>query len=211
VVLIVSKFLEGAWFTAVAIPCATALFYWIGRYHESVESEIAAYGPIRFQGGPPPLIVIPMKRLDRVTRKALRLALGFSKEIHVVQILDDDPGVADLGKDWERLVKAPVEAAGLPAPTLFTINSSYREFFEPLIEYIKRLAARDPQRCIAVWIPELAERHWYTSLLRHRAARLKRLLLQHGLPQIIIINTPWYAEEITHGLRGEVRTITPHA
>jgi amino acid transporter len=203
-VLIVSKFREGAWLTAVTIPTATALFYWIGRYHQLIEREIAAYGPIHFEAGQPPLIVIPMKRLDRVTRKALRLALGFAKDIHVVQILDDDPGIADLQKDWERLVKQPVEAIGHAPPTLFTINSSYREFFEPLIDYIKRLATQEPDRCIAVWIPELAERRWYTFLLRHRATRLKRLLLLHGLPQIIIINTPWYAEEVTHNVRAAV-------
>jgi hypothetical protein len=43
-----------------------------------------------------------------------------------------------------------------------------------------------------VIIPELAHRRWYHFLLSRRATLLKSLLILHGGPQIVIVNTLWY-------------------
>jgi hypothetical protein len=51
-------------------------------------------------------------------------------------------------------------------------------------------------RYIAVLIPELVERRWYTNLLHnHRSAVLKALLLFKGDKRVIVINIPWYLNE----------------
>ena len=51
----------------------------------------------------------------------------------------------------------------------------------------------NPNRQIAVLIPELVERHWYHYFLHNqRAEWLKELLLLKGNQQIIVIVVPWH-------------------
>ena len=55
------------------------------------------------------------------------------------------------------------------------------------------LERKNPDRQIAVMIPELVERRWYYYFLHNqRAAVLKTLLYVRGSERIIVINVPWY-------------------
>ncbi|HEU5078958.1 MAG TPA: APC family permease [Opitutaceae bacterium] len=198
-ILIVLKFREGAWITLIAIPVLIALFTSINRYLRRLDHETRASGPLDLRELSEPIVLLPIKRLDLVARKALRLALCFASEIHVVHIRGDDEKEENLAAMWRECIEAPVAKLGRPAPRLVTISSDYREFFEPLIEYTKRVVAEHPHRPTAVWVPELTERRWYTFILRHRANRLKRLLIMSGMPQILIVNTPWYVKTKEEG------------
>jgi hypothetical protein len=52
---------------------------------------------------------------------------------------------------------------------------------------------QNPNRRIAVVVPELIERHWYHYFLENnRAELLKALMLLRGNEQIVIMNIPWY-------------------
>jgi hypothetical protein len=75
------------------------------------------------------------------------------------------------------------------------LPSAYREFFTPLLNYLRQLAKTDPSRSIAVIVPELVEKRWYHFLFRHRATLLKGLLLLRGGPQVVIISAPWYVRD----------------
>jgi hypothetical protein len=142
-----------------------------------------------------PVIVIPLKRLDRVARKALRLALTLSADVLAVQILAEELQTEDLSKCWAHWVEQPVREAGLRPPRLAVVHSAYREFYGPLLGYLRKLGGEFRDRPVAVMLPEIVERRWYHFLLRHRATLLKGLLLMEGGPRIVIITTPWYRRE----------------
>ena len=78
---------------------------------------------------------------------------------------------------------------------MIVLKSSYREFFDPLLDYIRKLAADHPDRSIGVIVPEFVERKWYHFLIPHRATLIKELLLVEGGHQIVIIDVPWYLRE----------------
>ncbi len=70
---------------------------------------------------------------------------------------------------------APVQAAGLPVPTLVTLSSPYRFVILPLVDHVL----------------ELVVRHWWENVLHHqRAQLLKLLLLVKGNQGIIVLNIP---------------------
>lgn len=195
VIMAVSKFTQGAWLTILVVPPLLLLFLRMRHYREKVEKETAEGGPLETGDISPLIIVIPLRRLDRVARKALRLSLTLSPEVHAVQILAEEMKTADLSARWAELVETPAREAGYSPPKLIVVSSPYREFFGPLLDYIQSLAAEHRDRYIAVIVPELVERKWYHFLASHRATLLKGLLLLKGGPQIVIINAPWYLRD----------------
>jgi amino acid transporter len=197
VILAVSKFEEGAWISILVIPPLVMLFSRIRHYHQEIYSETIEVVPLDMEELVPPVIVVPMKQLNSIARKGLRLAMTLSPEVHVVQVVAEEMNTDDLMHQWSELVAEPARQAGKPVPELSVIRSPYREFFGPLLRYVHKLAIRHPDRQLAVVIPELVEVQWYNFFLRHRATLLKTMLRLQGNPQIVIITTAWFRKE-TH-------------
>jgi amino acid transporter len=195
-VIVVAKFTEGAWLAVVVVPAFVYLFSRIRRFNESIDREVEVEGPLQLDDPPPPVIVVPLKRLDRVGRKALRLAASMSPEVHVLHVLTQEPNMDPLRARWREYVETPFREAGITPPRLVEIPSEYRQFFDPVLKYVRGLAAENPRRYVGVFVPELVERRWYHFFLHsHRATMLKGLLLLRGGPQVVIINTPWHLRD----------------
>lgn len=206
-VVAVAKFLEGAWLTFVFIPLAYALFRATHRHYARVERAAAAEKPMEVGPLPPPVVVVPLKRLDQMTEKGLRFALAISPEVHAVQVRAHPRECADLGARWKSQVEEPLRAAGLPLPRLAVLDSTYRQLVDPLLGYVRGLAAEHPDRFIAVLVPEFIERRWYHYLLHsHTATLLKMMLLFRGGPQVVVINAPWYLKERRRPAIGVARS-----
>jgi hypothetical protein len=119
--------------------------------------------------------------------------LSLSKDIYVVQVRTQDDEIEDLTDRWQDDVEGPVRECGLPVPRLVTLESEYRELVEPLFDFINELAAKHPNRRLALLLPELIERRWYNYLVQsHTATLLKMRLLHAGGPQVVLIDSPWY-------------------
>lgn len=125
--------------------------------------------------------------------------MTLSSEIRVVQILAEEMKTEDLSANWDRLVEEPARAAGHKPPFLTVVDSSYREFFGPLLRALQELGEEYPDRIIAIMIPEIVERRWYHFFFRHRTTLLKALLLLRGGPRIALITTPWYIADAASG------------
>jgi amino acid transporter len=196
VVILVSKLADGAWITVLLLGCLLVLFTRVRAHLEAVDRELVSTEPLDVTGLEQPVVVVPLKRLDRVARKALRLALSISSDVVAVQVLAASRGEEDLSAPWQSYVAASCRAAGLPVPKLVVLRSTFREILEPLLRHVERLAIVNPGRSIAVMVPELVERRWYHLFLHsHTATLLKALLLFRGGPQVIVMNTPWYVHE----------------
>jgi len=102
----------------------------------------------------------------------------------------------DLAESWPHLVEEPARAAGLPVPELICLPSPFRYIVLPIVDYVLDLSAKNPQREIAVIVPELVERSWYHYALHNqRAQGLKALLLLKGNERITTMTIPWYLKE----------------
>ena len=75
VVVLVSKFAEGAWVMILLIPGLLVLFTSVHRHYQSVARELASAEPLDAQGLEPPVVLLPIRGWSAITRKALRFAL----------------------------------------------------------------------------------------------------------------------------------------
>jgi amino acid transporter len=195
VVVLVAKFTEGAWITLLLIPALMLLMRTVKRQYDREARQIGITRPIDAGGLQPPLVLVPIERWDAVAEKALRFAWTISKDIQAVHV-ESGEGNDLLRQRWHDLVEEPATAAGLPAPGLIVLTSPFRFVVRPIVDYVLKLESDQPDRNIAVLVPELAESRWYYSLLHNnRSAVLKALLFFKGTQRTAVINIPYYLRD----------------
>ncbi|HEY3353461.1 MAG TPA: APC family permease [Polyangia bacterium] len=185
-IIAVSKFTEGAWLTVAIIPAIVVLLQRLQRSHDRA-TVLAEEVPLALNGLAAPLVVIPVRRLDRGTRQALRLAVTLGEDVQAVQVRAEHAREQDLARHWHELVERPAQQQGRRPPHLVVLESAYRHPTEPLLRYLQAIATAHPERPIAVVLPHFFERRWFR---RHRAWRLARKLLDVAVPQVVVMGTP---------------------
>jgi amino acid transporter len=194
VVVLVAKFLDGAWVTAILVALLIAVMLAVKAHYARVDHEIADDHPLIIHNLNSPLVIVPLDRWTRITEKALRFSLKLSDQVQAVHV-DAEDCLEEVQAMWQRNVVVPLEAYGHPVPQLVSVPSPYRFVIMPLVEHILEVEKAHPGRQIAVLIPELVVRAWWQNLLHNqRAQLLKLLLLLRGNQRIIVINIPWYLE-----------------
>jgi amino acid transporter len=192
-VVLVAKFVEGAWITMLLIPALLWLMYAVHRHYLRVSEEVADSTPLNLAHFRQAMVVVPLERWSAVSKKALGLALSISPDVIGLHV--DCEWTEQLKKEWQEFVEKPVQEIGLAAPRLVVLPSPYRYVSSPIVGYILELQKKDPERQMAVLIPEVVERHWYYYFLHNqRAAVLKTLLYVRGSQRIAVVNVPWYIE-----------------
>jgi len=196
VVVLVAKFVDGAWMTVLLIPAILALMFAVHRHYRRVAAEIASPTPLELTNFRPALVIVPIERWTAVTKKAMYFALSMSPDVIGLHVDCEETEL--LKSEWPKFVEQPAQELGLPTPKLVVIPSPYRFIIGPIVDYVIGLQKKDPSRQIAVLIPELIERHWYYYFLHNqRAAMLKTLLYVRGSQRIAVINVPWYLDSGT--------------
>ena len=202
-IVIVTKFAEGAWVVLLVLPGLYLFMLLIHRHYTKVGDELALTGPIKLKQPRPMIAVIPIMTLNSLAEKALQLAYSLSEEVSVVHI-ERENSQRDFCEEWDRQIQPAIGRANLPMPHLEVIQSPFRHVVAPTLEYIWRLEKDNPDRTIAVLIPQLIESHWYYSFLHNqRAAILRTVLLLKGLNRIVIVNVPWHIQK-----RERIRQVT---
>ena len=192
VVVTVSKFVAGAWVTALLIPAIMIVMISIRRHYREVAAEIANTAPLDLTGLRNPLVVVPILFWNKIAQKGLRFALNLSSEVLALHI-ECEKDCGDMRQSWSRNVEEPARRAGLASPRLVVLSSPYRFVISPILDYVLELERNHPDRQIAVLIPELVERHWYHSFLHNqRAEWLRALLLAKCSQRTILVNVPWH-------------------
>lgn len=197
VVVLVTKFTEGAWVTAMLIPILIFAMAAVHRHYQHIARETACPEPLQTTNIRPPIVIIPMDRWSRLSAKALRFAISISDELQIVHVdsPDVDHGKDELASVFPDKILKPLREAGLPEPKFERLRSPYRTILMPLLEYILSEERAHEDRHIAVLVPELVVRHWWENLLHNRrSSLLKFLLLVRGKQRIVVINIPWYQE-----------------
>jgi amino acid transporter len=196
VVVLVSKFAEGAWVMILLIPGLLVLFNAVHGHYQMVGKEVATDAPLDARGLVPPLVLVPVRGWSSITRKALRFALKISDEIYALHVADDEDAMLSLEDSWERHVLTPSREADRTPPRLIVAYSPYRRLFAPLKQVLDDLQKAKPGRDIAVIIPELVGTRWYHYVLHNQtSAFIKVYLHLSGYRRVVVINVPWYLNE----------------
>jgi amino acid transporter len=192
IVVLVAKFVEGAWVTALLIPALLFLMFRVRRYFVGVELELFSKEPLDTTKCKPPVVVLPVQTWGKLTQRALQFALTITSDIHAVHVCREEQK-EQLKDEWKRLVEEPAQRAGLPVPKYVELQSPYRLVITPIVEYVLKIEAEHPSCQIVLVVPELIEQHWYHYVLQsNRAELLKGLMLLRGNDNVVIANLPWY-------------------
>jgi amino acid transporter len=191
-IVIVTKFAEGAWVVLIALPLLFLIMQAIEWHYRDVAEEIAISGPISLREPSPLIAVVPLDHLNTVSARALQAAFAVTKKVHVVHVEHED-SEEDFAGDWAKYVKPAIKQNRLPAPEVVVLKSPYRKVVAPTLDYIWNLERENPDSSIVVLIPQLVESHWYYSFLHNqRAAILRTVLLLKGRNRILIMDVPWH-------------------
>jgi amino acid transporter len=194
-IVLITKFTEGAWIIVVLIPGLLALMISVRRHYDSVGRQIASRAPLDLKTLPRPIAVVPISDWNRISQKALRFALTIAQDVHAVHI-DAGEEPDGLRQNWSRYAETPARLAGLDPPRLVVLKSPYRFVLTPILDYIFQLEQDHPDRQIAVVLSELVEGHWYHYFLHNQLGEvLSARLTLGGDRRIIVVNTPWYLRE----------------
>src|SRR5208282_2689828 len=194
-VVLVAKFAQGAWITALLVAAMILLMHAVKRHYVSVNREIDLDRPFIPAEIGEPIVVLPVDRWSRISEKALSFALSMSSDIRCVHVrTSDDPD--PFCDSWENNIVAPLRAAGRCIPQLVTLQSPFRYILYPILDYVLSVEKESDTCKVCVLVPELGVRHWWEGLLHNRRSDLmKVMLLVRGNRRIVVIDIPWYLED----------------
>jgi hypothetical protein len=196
VIIVVAKFLEGAWMTVIFIPVLTLLLMVINRHYKKVARVVEQ--PLELQAAKlqHPIVIIPIAGWDCVAERAVRFGLLLSDEVTAIHVITEKDDPQRLKELWAEKVEKPAKAANFAIPRLEIISSPYRKISEPILDVVNKTRESNPDRLIAVVLPELVEPHWYEYVLHNlQAARLRASIFLLRDRRTVVISTPWYLRE----------------
>ncbi|HEY3628020.1 MAG TPA: APC family permease [Terracidiphilus sp.] len=194
VVVLLAKFVEGAWITALLIALMILFMRRVRHHYDRVNKDINLDRPIQPADVTEPVVVVPIDRWSRISEKALSFALSMSNDIRCLHVqIGEAPD--DFCEEFEAKIATPLRQAGKCVPKLEILQSPFRYVVQPVVDYVLKVEHESTVNKICVLVPELVVLHWWENFLHNRRADLlKVILLVRGNRRIIVINIPWYLE-----------------
>ena len=182
VIVLITKFIRGAYIALVAMVVLYVLMRGIKRHYDRVRAELRpASDDLVAQPSRNHAIVL-VSKIHQPTLRALAYARATRPhDLTALTVSVDPEDSRALQEEWDR--------RGLPVP-LTIIDSPYREITRPILEYVRRIRLASPRDVVTVFIPEYVVGRWWEQLLHNQSAlRLKgRLLFQPG---VMVTSVPY--------------------
>jgi len=182
VIVLVTKFLDGAYLIAIAIPLLFLTMRAISRHYTNVAEETALtevppVAPARNH------VLVLVSKVSGPSMRALAYARSLRPySLDAINVAVDDEESDQLTQEWDKAV------FDIP---LKVIDSPYREITRPILQYVRDYPRTGPRDIITVIIPEYVVGHWWENLLHNQSAlRLKGGLL--FLPGVVVVDVPWH-------------------
>ncbi len=185
VIVLITKFLLGAWIAIAAMVAIFVLMTAIRRHYDRVADELKDLGDTPTVLPSRNHAIVLVSKLHRPTLRALAYAKAMRPDVlEAVTVNVDDADTRRLTAEWDaHNFKVPLKV----------VESPYREITKPVLDYVKRVRGDNPRNVVTVFIPEYVVGHWWEQVLHNQSAlRLKgRLLFQSG---VIVASVPWQLE-----------------
>jgi amino acid transporter len=189
VVLVITKFIHGAWIVVVLIPLLVAMFRAIRRHYLDVANQLTSEGveglrPIRHE------VIVPISGIHRGVVKALEYAKSIAPEhVTALYINIDEEATQKLRERWDRL------GGGVE---LVVLASPYRSLVGPLIRYVDRRMKAHQDQMVTIVLPEFIPARWWHHLLHNQSS----LMLKGALlfkPDVIVTSVPYHLKSRNRG------------
>jgi amino acid transporter len=181
VIVLVTKFLAGAWITILAMVFFFAVMRGIRRHYDNVQDELAAEDEDKVMPTRVHAIVL-VSKLHKPTLRALAFAKATRPNVlEAVFVSTSSEETNRLLEEWDqRRIDVPLKV----------LHSPYRELVRPIVEYATEIKMANPRGVVAVYIPEYVVGRWWEQLLHNQTAlRLKGRLL--FTPGVMVTSVPY--------------------
>ena len=179
VIVVVSKFTEGAYIPALLIPLMVFGFRAVGRHYAKGIAAVAVepgYRPSRETH----TMVVLVGGINKGVLHGVQYARSLNPErIMAVTVVSDDEDRRRIERQWE--------AFGVPVE-LHTLYSPYRELTRPVLEFLDEIDAEHEGNIITVVIPEFVT-SWSTQWLHNGSAFALKAKLLHR-PHTAVVSVP---------------------
>jgi amino acid transporter len=181
VVVLVTKFLAGAWIAILAMGVFFMIMRAIGKHYDNVGDELMVEAddqvlPTRVHS------IVLVSKVHKPTMRALAYAKASRPNVLEAVLVDaDSASTTQILEEWdERRIDVPLKV----------LYSPYREIIRPIVEYVRSVRDANPRGVVAVYIPEYVVGHWWEQVLHNQTAlRLKgRLLFTAG---VMVTSVPY--------------------
>jgi len=184
-VLILTKFIHGAWVVIVLIPLLVMMFQAVHRHYLEVARQLTTVGieklrPIRHE------VVVPISGIHRGVIRALEYAKSIAPEhVTAVYVDLDDEATRKLREKWDQW------GGGVE---LVVLASPYRSLIRPLTRHIERIRREHNNDMLTVVLPEFVTARWWHQLLHNQSSLLLKgaLLFKKG---VIVTSVPYHLEK----------------
>jgi hypothetical protein len=182
VVVLITKFVSGAWIAIVAMVLLWFLMKGIHNHYQSVSDELSVRSdeptmlPSRVHS------IVLVSKIHRPTLQALAYARATRPStLEALTVAIDPEEARALQEDWER--------RQIPVP-LKVLDSPFREITKPVLDYVQSLRKASPRDLVTVFVPEYVVGKWWEQLLHNQSAlRLRtRLRFTSG---VVVTSVPY--------------------
>ncbi|MGB5059432.1 MAG: APC family permease, partial [Candidatus Promineifilaceae bacterium] len=175
VVLIVTKFTEGAWVIVLAVPLLIVFFRSISRHYGNVAESLSTRD-LELADVTRPVanvLIVPVADIHRGTLYALQFAKTFSDDVRVISVVTSDQERERLIRRWNRFPEITKDM------NLICIDYEYRDILTPLVEYIEKVNSTEfPDEVVTVVIPEFVSESIGSQFLHNQTANFLRFRLR---------------------------------
>jgi len=181
VIVLVTKFAEGAWIVVLAAPLLFVAMKGVAGHYRQVAEELAAPASGAALPGQIHAVVL-VANLLAPTLRALAFAQATAPAtLRAITVAAQEDADDPLAQAWRE--------RGVPVQ-LVVIESPYRETVRPVLRYVRHLRREHPGDVISIVIPEYVVGHWWQNVLHNQTAlRLKTRLLFE--PAVTVTSVPW--------------------
>lgn len=178
----ITKFVDGAWIIVLLLPAIVLSFYSVHRHYAALAHDLS----LEHFGESPPAkrhrVIMPISAVHQGTLDALDYALSLSQDVTAVHISIDAEQTEKLQHKWSLWGKGA---------RLVVIESPYRTFLEPFLEYINELCALlQTNERLTIVVPQFIPKHWWHNLLHTQTAFWLRFMLLNK-KGIVITEVPY--------------------
>ena len=174
VILVATKFRDGAWIIVVAMPLLILLFKAIHRHYHIVADGLSiANLKVTDLQAVANVALVPIADVHRGTLRAIRYAGSLAKEVRVISIVSSQEQKERIQRRWERFPEVTANAK------LVLIEYEYRDMFGPLLAYVEHVNNVEfPDELITVVVPEFVPESPLAGALHNQTARFLQARLR---------------------------------
>lgn len=167
IVVLGTKFHEGAWIVLVLLTLSAIGLFAIHRRYEAIAEQLRPAETATLQAREQSVILL-VPRVHRGVLSALNYAASLHGDVRGLHVTLDRDAVPEIRNDWEKY------AGSLP---LVVIESPYRSLLSPILDYVDQMLEEDPDRLVTVIVAEAVATKWFHRFLQENVAQqLKRAL-----------------------------------